>query len=109
MEIDIKNKKENKLFERTEVDFELSHTKAATPSKKEIKQLLAAKLGANEEVVIVNFKSHFGAGKSTGVARVYKSKDAMEKTEPKHMIDRFKEKASTKAPNSKEEQKEDAQ
>ena len=41
MKINIINKTENKLFNRTEVEFEVEHSKAPTPSRDEIKKGLS--------------------------------------------------------------------
>jgi ribosomal protein S24E len=88
MELTITKKGKNALFEREDIAFKLTNT-GSTPTRTEIRELLAAKTGSNAETVaIININSEFGRDNATGVAHIYKSKKDLEKREPKHIIKR---------------------
>jgi len=58
MEIEIENKKENKLLDRVEINFKLNH-EGGTPSRKRIRDSLAEKLGEKNKIIIIEWlKSH---------------------------------------------------
>ncbi len=89
MELEIIKKTENDFLSRTEAKFTIKHEGTPTPSLEEAKKLLAAKLGADIELIIIRkISSDFGLGASTGLAHIYTSKEALEKSEPKHFITR---------------------
>jgi len=106
MKLEITSKKENKLLKRTEIDFAVSHAGEATPSRISIRESIAGKLGCDSELVVISqFKTTFGVGKSQGVAHQYKKVEDLKSIEPKHIIKRFepkpvkkKEEAPAEAP-----------
>lgn len=106
MNIDVKTKAENKLLGRNEVHFEVEHPKAATPNRSEVRKQLAAKLGAEENAVVIrSIHSHFGSSKSIGLAHVYKSEKELQSIEPKYIIARNSPKKDKKGEVPKEEAK----
>ena len=89
MKIEITEKKENLLQERTEVRFTVDHTGEATPTRKavidEITKMTKAKKGT---VVINNIDTQYGRGISKGYVKIYKSKDAALKLEREYLLKR---------------------
>ena len=89
MKIEITEKKENLLQERTEVRFTVDHTGEATPTRKavidEISKMLKAKKGT---VVINNIDTQYGRGISKGYAKLYRSQDAAFKFEREYLLKR---------------------
>ena len=89
MKIDITEKKENLLQERTEVRFTVDHTGEATPTRKAvidgISKIMKAKKGT---VVINNIDTQYGRGISKGYVKVYVSKDAALKYEREYLLKR---------------------
>ncbi|MCU0852958.1 MAG: 30S ribosomal protein S24e, partial [Thermoplasmata archaeon] len=74
MEIEILDKKENELLDRTEVRFKASHAKEGTPQREAIREKLAGMLKAAKERVIVDaMESEFGKMETVGYAKVYKT------------------------------------
>ena len=75
MEVEIKDKKENPLLNRTELWFKIVHESAATPAKKDVREALAkATNTAKDRVVVDHMNTIFGKGETVGYAKVYKSK-----------------------------------
>jgi small subunit ribosomal protein S24e len=74
MEIEIQSKNDNLLLGRTEVRFVVSHEGEGTPKRELIRTVLAEKLNAKKETIMVDFmKSSFGARRTVGYAKIYKS------------------------------------
>ncbi len=95
MKVDIKNKKDNQLFKRTEVKFTVAHDGEATPARKQVLQLLKTQLNS-EFIVIKSVNTPYGKNESNGVAYVFKNKQDMEKGARDYLIKR-----DTKAPKEK--------
>ncbi len=91
MEIEIVEKKENELLQRTEITFKASHEKEGTPQRDAVREKLSAMLKAPKDSVIVDaMTSEFGRMETFGYAKVYKSKDAAMKYEREHILVRNK-------------------
>jgi small subunit ribosomal protein S24e len=101
MELKIVSNKENALMGRKEIVFTLRHEGETTPSRVQVRQLLASEVGSKtENVVIDSMESEYGLGKTTGTARAYKSADEARKTERVHLLKRnalYVEKAKKEA------------
>ena len=92
MEIDILNKKENKVLDRTEVKFDCIYSGKATPKILEVKSKLVALLNTKKELIVIDsLQPHFGEAKAAGYAKVYGSKDSLEDIETEHVIAKNKE------------------
>ena len=89
MKIEITEKKENLLQERTEVRFTVDHTGEATPTRKaiieEISKMMKAKKGT---VVINNVDTQYGRGISKGYVKVYKTEEAALNFERAYLLKR---------------------
>ena len=115
MELEITDKKDNPLLNRTEIRFKVTHEAASTPARKDVREALAKKVGATKDRVVVDhLDSFFGKCETEGYAKVYKTKnDAMriepEATKKKHgLVEPKKEKGEKKkkeaeAPGEKKE------
>lgn len=102
MEIEIDSKKNNPLFNRTEVRFTIIHTSEGTPNREIIRSELAEKLNAKKENIIINnINSSFGIQQSTGYAKIYTSPKKSEELERKYILKRNK--ATGKQQKKKEE------
>jgi small subunit ribosomal protein S24e len=100
MELNITKKDKNALFEREDITFKLTHT-GPTPTRTEIKELLAIKTGGSvETIAIISINSEFGRDNAIGVAHTYKTKKDLEKREPKHIIKRNTPKPKKEEPKS---------
>jgi small subunit ribosomal protein S24e len=87
VEIEITEKKENQLLNRTEIKFRVDHPGTPTPTRLEVKAQLATKLGVNEEVLVLEkIAGIYGRQSASGIARVYNSKEELEKLEPKYLL-----------------------
>ena len=61
MEIDILEKKENKLLDRTEIKFNCVYDGKATPKLLDVKNKLVAMLNTKKELIVVDsIQPHFG-------------------------------------------------
>jgi small subunit ribosomal protein S24e len=101
MDINIKNKKENKLLNRTEVEFEVSY-ESSTPSRQQVIQKLAALLKVKSNLVILSeLRSDFGNKKAKAKANIYVDEETMQDIEREYLIKR-----SHKEESKKEEAKE---
>ncbi len=88
MELKIINKAENKLLNRTAIEASVSYAKEITPKRKDLRKLLAAQLGADESLLVIRqFSATLGTSAKL-FANLYKTKEDMQKREPKHIIGR---------------------
>jgi len=78
---------ENKLLKRKEVRFNLKFA-GATPSRKQVKEALCGKIGANpDSVVIRQLSNPFGVQEVSGTASVYTGAEGV-KIEHGHLLRR---------------------
>jgi small subunit ribosomal protein S24e len=112
MELKITQQKENALMGRKDVTFALAHAGETTPSRTQVRQLVAAELGTKTENVVIDvMETQYGIGATTGVARAYKSPDAARATERTHLLKRNQlyiekpKKEGAKAEEKKDEKK----
>ena len=86
--MNIIEKKEYPLLSRTEIIAEESYT-GATPSRETIKKILADKLNArNELIVIKHIYPEFGFGNARIIAHLYSNKKDMERIEPEYAFNK---------------------
>ncbi len=89
MEVEIVSRSKNPFFDREEVVFIVKHEREGTPSRVEVRRKLAALLNVSlDQVFLRKLETEYGIGWSRGAARVYSSKDAALRIEPKHIIKR---------------------
>jgi small subunit ribosomal protein S24e len=87
MEIEVIDKRDNALLQRTEVHFKVLHKAEATPSRDHLRTELAKHLKASKEVVVVDHAaSTFGRFETIGYAKVYRSKDEALSIERAHIL-----------------------
>jgi len=87
MDIEIIEKKENKLLDREEIYAIVKHPNSSTPNRIEIRNKIAAILGTNEKLVIIRkILSSYGKSISRVWAHVYKDEETLKKLEPKVYI-----------------------
>jgi len=88
MEIEIKEKRENNLLERTEVDAVVSFD-GATPQTQQVRELLVQKLGCNPDLMVIRKSDpKFGETKVSLLVHIYKTPDRMKKVEEAYVIKR---------------------
>ncbi len=109
MKVEITSKRENPLMIRQELEFKVKEVNA-TPSRKDVRQQVAALANADEELMVVDvFETSYGTTEFSGKARVYKNQETLRKTELKQMIGRNfgagEKKKQEEAPAPKEEEK----
>lgn len=92
------NRKENKLLNRVEIAFKWKHDGKATPSRKEVMDLVKTlEPGSNPDfIVIKDCNTRFGQPLTTGMAYVYGDEDSM-KVEPEYIHKRHEQFRSTSA------------
>jgi ribosomal protein S24E len=88
MKVEIASRTKNPLLQREEICFSVEGAEK-TPSRKELREKVAAHLGAKTELVsIEKISQEFGAHSINGTARLYASEDAFKKTELPYMVAR---------------------
>ena len=107
MEIAITSEVDNKLLNRREIEFEILGT-GATPSRREVKKALCAKLGADEELIVIDYIKQWFGKRVTGRAKIYANKDALA-IEPEYKLKRDKKGEEKKEGEAKEGAKETKQ
>jgi small subunit ribosomal protein S24e len=89
MKIEITEKKENLLQERTEVRFTVDHTGEATPTRKAVIDSISKAMDAKKGTVVINnIDTQYGRGISKGYAKVYKSEESALKFEREYLLKR---------------------
>lgn len=104
MQIEILEKKENKLLGRGEVNFKTIHEKEPTPKREIIREKLASLLNTKKEnVVIDHLRTEYGKNSTFGYAKIYKSVEDAKKLESEHIL--IRNKLIEKKPEAKTEKK----
>lgn len=86
MKLEIQEKKENPLIGRQEISFSVTDIKA-TPSRKEIREAIAAQTSSDEKNIIVDvLDTRFGTTDFKGEARVYENEEQLKKIELKPIV-----------------------
>ncbi len=96
MKLKILSKKNNSLFNRTEVTASATEFKS-TPSRKELLEAMSTELKCDAgALVLEQIHQPFGSKSVTITAKVYDSPDAAAKAEPKFKFERGQAKAQPK-------------
>ena len=84
--MEIKDRIENKVLNRVEISFSWKHDKKATPSRKEVMDLVRTlEPGSDPDLIVVkDCVTRFGQPLTTGLAYIYGSADAMS-VEPEYI------------------------
>ena len=113
MNIEIVEKKENKLLNRTEVHFRVIHEGEKTPERELVKNDLAEILKAKKGNIVLEYlKPEFGIQQSIGYAKIYKSMDDAKRIEKEYILKRNKfgaEKEKKEDKEKAEEKKEESE
>ncbi|MDD1774258.1 MAG: 30S ribosomal protein S24e [Methanobacterium sp.] len=92
MEINITQKTENPLLNRTEIEFECTYQGESTPKILEVKSRLVAVLDVDKNLLVVDkLKPQFGEGKALGYAKLYDSAESLSSIERKHVLEKNQE------------------
>jgi len=101
MDLEITQNTDNALFGRKDVKFVIRHGGETTPTRVQVRQLVATEIGTKtENVVIDHMESATGMAATRGVARAYQSADLARKQERVHFLKRnnlFQEKKEADA------------
>lgn len=102
MKVNIVSKQKNRLLHREEIEFEINKAKT-TPSRKELREQIAAICNADSELVIVDdIKHSFGTDYVSGKSRIYESKEDLSRIELAYKVKRH---AKKKKEDAKPEEK----
>lgn len=89
MDVKILKKEENKLYNRYDVEVLIEHKNEATPKRLELKKKIAAMLGVDENLVIIDkIRTEYGKQISLAYVRVYNDKNTLYTIEPKYLLKR---------------------
>jgi|SRR5664280_803676 small subunit ribosomal protein S24e len=92
MEINVNEKIENPLLNRTEIRFDCTYQGDATPKVLDVKNRLVATLNVDKNLLVVhNLKPSYGEGKAHGYAKLYDSEESLNKIEREHVVVKNKE------------------
>ncbi|MEM3519151.1 MAG: hypothetical protein QW179_03450 [Candidatus Hadarchaeales archaeon] len=106
MNIQIVEKRENPLLERSELRLKILHDGSPTPKRMDVRKGLAAILNVPEDVIVIEKLAGLPKRCETiGVARIYASKEKMEATELKHLLSRGMPKEKAEAGEKPKEEK----
>ncbi|HID72298.1 TPA: hypothetical protein EYP38_00015, partial [Candidatus Micrarchaeota archaeon] len=85
LDTEIKSTSDNPLLNRKEIEAIVSFD-GATPSRKELKEAICGKAGANPDLTVLReVNNEYGIKRVTVTAHVYANKEALSKVEPEHM------------------------
>jgi small subunit ribosomal protein S24e len=99
MKIHLLQNKKNKLLRREELELEVTESKS-TPSRKELLERIAETAGSKPELIVIQrIEQQFGTHTNRVSARAYENREALEKTELKHLVGR--DKGEKKKPSKK--------
>ena len=109
--MEIVERMENKLLNRVEIKFSWRHSGKATPSRREVMDLVKTlEPKSNPECIIIkDCNTRFGQPLTTGLAYIYEDADSM-RVEPEYIHKRHEELRTEKsAPPAEEESAEVAE
>ncbi len=87
--INILSETENKLLNRKEIEFEITHPTSSTPKRLDIRKKIAAQFNKEENLtLIIQLDTKYGIGLTKGQARLYENATDIKKIEPAYMIKR---------------------
>ncbi len=87
MDLEIIEKRENPLLHRIEIKFRIKHPKEKTPSRMDVRNLLAKNLSSEpERVIIDHMRTSFGIQQVTGYCKIYESVELAKKIEPDYIL-----------------------
>lgn len=87
MEINVNEKIENPLLNRTEIQFDCTYQGESTPKIMDVKNRLVATLDVDKNLLVVhNLKPSYGEGKAYGYAKIYDSEENLARIEKDHVI-----------------------
>ncbi|AEG18774.1 30S ribosomal protein S24e [Methanobacterium paludis] len=92
MDINVNEKIENPLLNRTEIHFDCIYQGEATPKILDVKNRLVALLDVDKNLLVVDkVKPSYGEGKADGYAKLYDSEESLAKIEKEHVLAKNKE------------------
>ena len=83
-------RRENKLLDRVEIDFQINHTGKPTPTRSSVaKSLAGLEPGSKTDLIVVKeLSTRFGQALTTGVALIYANAEALS-VEPAYVHERL--------------------
>lgn len=106
--IEVLSDQEDKLLERRQISFKLTHEKIATPRRLEIRKKLAETLRVDPETVFLRpLQQKYGRNEAGGTAFIYKTIERAHLVEQKYLIERLKPKKEKEEAEKKEPEKEE--
>ena len=111
MELEIQDKKENPLLERTEVHFVVHHPNQLSPKREAVREALSKELSVQKDRIVVDhLTSSFGIHDTKGYAKIYTKKEVAKEIEREYLLKRNKlQDKKEKKEEPKEETKEAAE
>ncbi len=107
MELDIQEKRENRLLDRIEVRFIVHHANQPTPRRENVREELSKALKVQKDRVVVDhMKSSFGVHDTVGYAKIYSKKEIALEVEREYLLKRNKLIVQEKKADKKEEPEE---
>jgi ribosomal protein S24E len=89
MEIEVTEKHDNLLLERTEVRLIARHSKEATPKRKELKDAIMEALDVKKGVLVIDtMNSEFGRNQTMVFLKVYANVEKARAVENDHVLKR---------------------
>ena len=87
MEIEIEQRRENKLLGREEIHFRVRYD-GSTPSRKKVKENLKNALGLKGFIILQYVKPVFGSREAKGYAKIYESEKKARQIESSYITKR---------------------
>ena len=86
--VEVKDRKENAVLGRVEMEFSVNHDGKPTPSRNELIAMVAKQEpGAKQElIVITKVNTRFGQSHTSALAHIYSDKEKMDDTEAKYLL-----------------------
>lgn len=109
LELNITDKKEEKLLSRLKVEGKLKFEGSSTPSNDQVRELIAKNLGKDDKLVVVkNIYTKYGAASADVLAYVYDNERKLKELEKVNKKSKEKKEAAPKEKAKPEAPKEEA-
>jgi len=87
LDVKIIKDRRNQLFNRREIEFEVTHANSGTPDRFSIRKALASKVSSKlENVYVLEVLSGTGTSRSVGKAEAYENPQIAQEVLPKHLL-----------------------
>jgi len=88
--VEVKDRRENAVLGRVEMNFSIVHEGEPTPSRKQMIEMVAKQEPGSKKdlIIILDVNTRFGQSHTSATAHIYSNKEQMDNTEAKYLLEK---------------------